>query len=191
MGAVLISLVLGVPIGLVMGLSPRVDHFIRPLVKFFMGVPALNWVIIVVIWFANVEVRIAFVLIVLCLPITIFCVYDSVRSIDRKLTDMLLSFGANSSQHIHLLMWPFVKAAVFTSAKLNVGNTVRTVIVAELVGAPLGIGRELDMAKNLFDMANVLAWTLIMVAMAFVMTNTIEFLERHTLRWRGQSHATG
>jgi NitT/TauT family transport system permease protein len=188
LGVVTIALVVGIPIGLLMGLSKNVDEFVRPLVKFFMGVPALNWVIIVIIWFANVEARIAFVLVVLCLPITIFCVYDGVRSIDRKLTDMVLSFGASRSQHVRLLMWPFVKASVFTAAKLNVGNAVRTVIVAELVGAPLGIGRELDLAKNLFDMPMVLAWTLLMVGMAFIMTHVIEHLERTILRWRGDPH---
>jgi len=189
MGAVLLALVIGIPIGLVMGLSRSFDGFLRPIVKFIMGVPALNWVIIVVIWFASVELRIAFVLVVLCVPITIFCIYDGVRSIDQKLTDMVLSFGANRFQHVRLLMWPFVKAAAFTAAKLNIGNAVRTVIVAELVGAPLGIGRELDLAKNLFDMSSVLAWTLLMVAMAFSMTHVVEYLEKITLSWRGDTHA--
>ena len=40
--AVAVSLVIGIPIGLVMGLSSRVDEFLRPIVKFIMGVPALN-----------------------------------------------------------------------------------------------------------------------------------------------------
>lgn len=186
--AVAIALVIGIPIGLAMGLSRGVDDFVRPIVKFIMGVPALNWVIIVVIWFANVELRIAFVLVMLCVPITVFCVYDGVRSIDRKLTDMVQSFGASRMQTIRLLLWPYVKASAFTATKLNVGNAVRTVIVAELVGAPFGIGRELDLAKNVFDMPMVLAWTLIMVGMAFTMTLVIEQAERVVLRWRGSGH---
>ena len=186
--AVAIALVIGIPIGLAMGLSRGVDDFVRPIVKFIMGVPALNWVIIVVIWFANVELRIAFVLVMLCVPITVFCVYDGVRSIDRKLTDMVQSFGADRMQTIRLLLWPYVKASAFTATKLNVGNAVRTVIVAELVGAPFGIGRELDLAKNVFDMPMVLAWTLIMVGMAFTMTLAIEQAERVVLRWRGSDH---
>src|SRR5665213_1656565 len=146
--AVAVSLVIGIPIGLAMGLSRGVDDFVRPIVKFIMGVPALNWVIIVVIWFGNVELRISFVLVMLCVPITVFCVYDGVRSIDRKLTDMVLSFGA-----------------------------------------PSGIGRELDLAKNLFDMPMVLAWTLLMVTMGFIMSFGIEQAERAVLRWRGGDHA--
>lgn len=185
--AVAISLVIGIPIGLVMGLSSRVDEFLRPIVKFIMGVPALNWVIIVIIWFSSTELRIGFVLVVLCTPVTVYCVYDGVRGIDRKLTDMVLAFGANPIQHVRLLMWPYVKASAFTAAKLNVANAVRTVIVAELVGAPLGIGKELDLAKNVFDMATVLAWTIFLVLMALIMAQGIEYAERVTLRWRGDS----
>lgn len=189
--AVAVSLVIGIPIGLVMGLSPRVDEFLRPIVKFIMGVPALNWVIIVIIWFSSTELRIGFVLVVLCTPVTVYCVYDGVRAIDRKLTDMVLSFGASPFQHVRLLMWPYVKASAFTAAKLNVANAVRTVIVAELVGAPLGIGKELDLAKNVFDMATVLAWTIFLVLMALIMAQGIEYAERVTLRWRGDSHHRG
>ena len=185
--AVAVSLVIGIPIGLVMGLSSRVDEFLRPIVKFIMGVPALNWVIIVIIWFSSTELRIGFVLVVLCTPVTVYCVYDGVRGIDRKLTDMVLAFGANPIQHVRLLMWPYVKASAFTAAKLNVANAVRTVIVAELVGAPLGIGKELDLAKNVFDMATVLAWTIFLVLMALIMAQGIEYAERVALRWRGDS----
>jgi NitT/TauT family transport system permease protein len=185
--AVAASLVIGIPIGLAMGLSASADEFLRPVVKFIMGIPALNWVIIVIIWFSNTELRIGFVLVALCTPVTVYCVYDGVRSIDRKLTDMVLSFGANPIQHVRLLLWPYVKASAFTAAKLNVGNAVRTVIVAELVGAPLGIGKELDLAKNVFDMSTVLAWTIFLVLMALIMTQGIEYAERLTLRWRGDS----
>jgi NitT/TauT family transport system permease protein len=189
--AVAASLVIGIPIGLAMGLSPTADEFLRPVVKFIMGVPALNWVIIVIIWFSTTELRIGFVLIALCTPVTVFCIYDGVRSIDRKLTDMVLSFGANPIQHIRLLLWPYVQASAFTAAKLNIGNAVRTVIVAELVGAPLGIGKELDLAKNVFDMPTVLAWTLFLVLMALIMTRGIEYAEQRVLRWRGESHGRG
>lgn len=184
--AVAASLVIGIPIGLVMGLSPNIDEFLRPIVKFIMGVPALNWVIIVIIWFSSTELRIGFVLVVLCTPVTIYCVYDGVRAVDRRLIDMVLSFGASPIQHVRLLLWPYVKASAFTAAKLNVGNAVRTVIVAELVGAPLGIGKELDLAKNVFDMATVLAWTIVLVLMALIMTQVIEYTERVSLRWRGE-----
>jgi NitT/TauT family transport system permease protein len=183
-GAVLASLVIGVPIGLAMGLWPGVDGYVRPVVKFLMGVPALNWVIIVIIWFSATELRIGFVMLVLATPITIFTVYDGVRQIDQKLTDMVKTFGADAWHMIRILLWPYVKAQAFTATKINVGVGVRTVIVAELVGASSGIGKELDLAKNMFDMPLVLAWTLWMIIMLLALQALIELLERRMLRWR-------
>lgn len=183
-GAVAISILIGVPIGIVMGLSKRFDDLFRPIVKFIMGIPALNWVIIVIIWFSSTELRIEFVLAMLCTPITIFCIYDGVRSVDHRLVDMVTSFGANRHRLVRLLIWPYVKSFTFTAVKLNIGNAVRTVIVAELVGAPYGVGKELDLAKNVFDMSAVLAWTMIMVAISLGMTQAVEFVEKHSLRWR-------
>lgn len=184
LGAVAISLLIGVPIGIAMGLFKRFDDLFRPIVKFIMGIPALNWVIIVIIWFSSTELRIEFVLTMLCTPITIFCIYDGVRSVDHRLVDMITSFGANWHQLVRLLMWPYVKSFTFTAMKLNIGNAVRTVIVAELVGAPYGVGKELDLAKNVFDMSTVLAWTLIMVVMSLGMIHAVELMEKTTLGWR-------
>jgi NitT/TauT family transport system permease protein len=183
-GAVLVSLVIGVPLGLAMGLWPGFDGYARPVIKFLMGVPALNWVIIVIIWFSATEVRIGFVMVVLATPITVFTVYDGVRAIDQKLIDMVKTFGAGPWHMMRILLWPYVRAHAFTATKINLGVGVRTVIVAELVGATSGIGKELDLAKNMFDMPVVLAWTLWMIVMLLASQALVELLERHFLRWR-------
>ena len=57
---------------------------------------------------------------------------------------------------------------------------------ALITGASVGIGKELDLAKNVFDMATVLAWTIVLVLMALIMTQVIEYTERVSLRWRGE-----
>ena len=182
--AILFSVIIGVPIGLLMGLSTTIDDYVRPLIKFVMGVPALNWVIIVIIWFSATEIRIMFVLLMICAPITIFNVYDGIRSIDQKTTDMVKTFGANPWQMIKILLWPYVKSFAFTATKINVGVGVRVVIVAELVGAPTGIGKELDLAKNLFEMPLILAWTLWMIIVLLILEMVVETLETKVLGWR-------
>ncbi len=182
--AVAVSVTLGTAIGLVMGLYRGADDFIRPVVKFIMGVPALNWVIIVIIWFSSVETRIAVVLVLIGTPLAVFSVYDGVRTIDSKLADMVSAFHASPAQLVRLLYWPYVISFVFTALKLNIGNAVRIVIVAELVGAPSGIGKELDLAKNVFDMPLVMGWTLWMVLTLLVMQKGIEWLENRALHWR-------
>ncbi|MDP6618459.1 MAG: ABC transporter permease subunit [Nitrospinota bacterium] len=137
-----------------------------------------------IIWFSATELRIGFVLLMICAPITIFNVYDGIRSIDQKTTDMVKTFGANSWQMIRILLWPYVKSFAFTATKINVGVGVRVVIVAELVGAPSGIGKELDLAKSLFEMPLILAWTLWMIIVLLLLETVVEWLEGRVLKWR-------
>lgn len=72
-------------------------EFLRPLVKFVMGVPALNRVIMVIIWLSGTEPRIGFVLVALGTSVVICCIHAAVRGADRKLTEMALSLGARAS----------------------------------------------------------------------------------------------
>lgn len=183
-GAIFASMVLGVCIGVLMGLFKGIDEFVRPIVKLVMGVPALNWVIIVIIWFNATEVRIGFVMLASCVPIYIFNVYDGIRAIDQKMHDMVETFGANTWHKIRILIWPYVKANTFTATKISIGMAVRIVLIAELVGATSGIGKELDFAKNIFDMPLILAWTLWMVLMLQIMAAITEALEMKVLKWR-------
>ncbi|MBI3090013.1 MAG: ABC transporter permease subunit [Candidatus Tectomicrobia bacterium] len=183
-GALLASLLIGIPIGIVMGMFRGFDDYFRPVLKFWMGVPALNWVIIVIIWFNVTEIRIGFVLLAVCGPIYVFNIYDGIHAIDQKITDMVLSFGASHWQMVRILYWPQVKAYAFTATKINIGVAVRIVIVAELVGAPTGIGKELSLAMDSFEMSMVLAWTLWMIFMLQVLEVVVEALELKVLRWR-------
>jgi NitT/TauT family transport system permease protein len=58
------------------------------------------------------------------------------------------------------------------------------VTIAELVGATTGIGHELAIAEELFSVADVFAWTLILVAALFVLEWVLTRIEARALRWR-------
>ena len=56
--------------------------------------------------------------------------------------------------------------------------------IAELVGAVTGIGHQLAVAQELFSVADVFAWTLILVALLFILEAIVVRVERRVLRWR-------
>ena len=55
---------------------------------------------------------------------------------------------------------------------------------AELVDAVTGIGHQLSVAQELFSVADVFAWTLVLVALLFLLEALLVRLETHVLRWR-------
>ena len=73
---------------------------------------------------------------------------------------------------------------LITSWKINLSLAIRVVTIAELVGAVTGIGHQLAVAQELFSVADVFAWTLVLVALLFLLEAVIARVERRVLRWR-------
>ena len=67
--ALVISFVIGLGLAMAMYWSERVERYTMPMVKLLMAVPVLCWILFAVLWFKMREVRIAFILIVVCAPI--------------------------------------------------------------------------------------------------------------------------
>ena len=163
--------------------SPSRD-FILTLFHFMMGVPSLSWVVMAVIWFSNVEFRVFYIVFVTSLPMFALQVDDAVRAVSNELIEMLKIFRPNRRQLLTKLIFPAILPSIFTSWKVNLGFGVRVVIVAELVGATVGVGNELLTAQELFRMESAIAWTLMLVLFMLVTEQVIIQIESHVLRYR-------
>jgi NitT/TauT family transport system permease protein len=81
-------------------------------------------------------------------------------------------------------MFPAIVPNLITSWKINLSLAIRVVTIAELVGAVAGIGHQLAVAQELFSVADVFAWTLVLVALLFLLEAVVARVERRVLRWR-------
>jgi NitT/TauT family transport system permease protein len=148
------------------------------------GIPSLSWVIIAVIWFADVEVRVWFVMVLVTLPGFALQVHDSYRAIPAELRDMARSFRPGKWALFREVTLPAITPGIFTAWKLNLGLGIRMVLIAELVGATVGVGAQLLTAQQLFDMASVISWTLLLAVCMLVLQALIELIESRVLRYR-------
>ncbi len=140
-----------------MGVSERSEKYAHPLLTFNQGIPALSWVVISVIWFKSTEFRIWFIILMTTLPAFAFQIYDAYRAMSKDLVEMTLSFRPSTWKKFSALILPSIVPGIFTSWKVNLGNVTRVVVVAELVGASVGVGYELLQRQQLFDMAGAIA----------------------------------
>ncbi len=159
-------------------------EFILTIFHFLMGVPSLSWVVIAVIWFANVEFRIFYIVFITSLPMFALQLDDAVRAVSNELIEMLKIFRPNRRQLVTKLILPAILPSIFTTWKVNLGYGIRVVIVAELVGATVGVGNELLTAQELFRMESAIAWTLMLVLFMLVTEQVIIQIENYILRYR-------
>jgi NitT/TauT family transport system permease protein len=183
-GALILSFVLGVVLATLMYQSQRLESYLHPMIRLFMAVPVISWILFAVLWFRGVEFRIAFVLIAVCGPVFLIDALDAMRNVPRELRRMVRSFRPTTLQYFVKLMFPAIVPNLITSWKINLSLAIRVVTIAELVGAVTGIGHQLAVAQELFSVADVFAWTLVLVALLFLLEAIVARVEQRVLRWR-------
>lgn len=183
-GALIVSFVLGLALAMAMYRSATLENYLHPMIRILMAVPVVSWILFAVLWFPGVEFRIGFVLVVVCGPVFLVDTLDAMRSVPRELRSMMRSFRPTSLQFFIKLMLPAIVPTIFTSWKVNISLAIRVVTIAELVGAVTGIGHQLSVAQELFSVADVFAWTVVLVALLFLLEAIVARVEHRLLRWR-------
>jgi ABC-type nitrate/sulfonate/bicarbonate transport system permease component len=140
-----------------------------------------------VIWFANVESRVLFVMVLVTLPGFALQTYDSYRAVPPELRDMARSFRPTGWLMFREVTMPSIAPGIFTAWKVNLGLGIRMVLIAELVGATVGVGSQLLSAQQLFDMASVVSWTLLLAVCMLILQALIDALEGYVLRYRASA----
>jgi NitT/TauT family transport system permease protein len=182
--ALVVSFVLGLAAAMAMYRSTTFDEYLHPMIRILMAVPVVSWILFAVLWFPGVEFRIGFVLVVVCGPVFLVDTLDAMRNVPRDLRQMMRSFRPTTLQFFIKLMLPAIVPTIFTSWKVNISLAIRVVTIAELVGAVTGIGHQLSVAEELFSVADVFAWTVVLVALLFLLEAAVARVEHRLLRWR-------
>ena len=183
-GALIVSFALGVALAMAMYRSKALDDYLHPMIRILMAVPVVSWILFAVLWFPGVEFRIGFVLVVVCGPVFLVDSLDAMRGVPRELRSMMQSFRPTTLQYFRKLILPAIAPTLFTSWKVNISLAIRVVTIAELVGAVTGIGHQLSVAEELFSVSDVFAWTVILVALLFLLEALVARIEARMLRWR-------
>ena len=184
MAALIASFVIGLALTMAMYRSEALEKYLHPMIRILMAVPVVSWILFAVLWFPGVEFRIGFVLVVVCGPVFLVDTLDAMRSVPRELRHMMQSFRPTTLQFFIKLMVPAIVPTIFTSWKVNISLAIRVVTIAELVGAVTGIGHQLSVAQELFSVADVFAWTIVLVALLFLLEAVVAKVEHRLLRWR-------
>lgn len=184
LAAVLMAFVVGLGIGLLMGRVGVVRKYAKPLLHFIQGVPALSWVVFAVLWFQNPETRIAFILVAVTMPAFALYIDSAVRAVPREWIELCQAFRGSDKAILRTVILPAITPEILSSWQVNLGNAVRAGVVAELIGATLGVGFQLLRSQSLFNMAAAVSWTLLLVALLLVYQAVVTAVERYLLAWR-------
>lgn len=184
--ALAISFTVSTAIGIGAALNTTVDRVVLPYIQFKQGVPSICWIIFSILWFKEVEIRIAFIVIISTLPSFFYLTRDGVRAIPLDLWQMVRAWRPSFRQLMQKLVIPAVLPTMVTGLRINIGTAARVAIFAELLGGISGVGYHLRVAEEQFRMDVVMSWTIVLVILILVLDKLMQRLETRLTASQGR-----
>ena len=182
--AFVLSVIIGLTVGLVIGLGRFAHRSFMPIVLLLYGMPQITILPIIILLFGiGAPSKIAFGVSHGVFPITI-AVAAGVQNLNAVLLVSARSMGASRWQIFRYVVFPQMVPSFFAGMRLGMTGVLLGVLLAELYVSTAGIGYFTGIFTQNLDSAKLLGLVSILAAMAIVLNEIVRRAEVHYSRWR-------
>jgi NitT/TauT family transport system permease protein len=181
----LLAMLMGVPVGVLMGLNHRAEAVLDVWVMIGLTVPSLCYAIMAFMWFGLNETAAIIAIAITAAPSITINIWEGVKNVDTRLVAMAKVFEATRLTIVRRVLIPQILPYVMASARFGLGIIWKITVLVELIGRPNGVGFKLFYWYQLADMRQVLAWTLLFtIIMLMIELLILKPIERRIFAWR-------
>ena len=181
-----IAMAVGTAIGIVMGRSERVDMSLDGILVLGLNIPALVTIILCYLWFGLTEVAAVLAVAVNKIPTVVVTVREGAKAVDRDLMAVAKVYRVGRLATLFKVYLPQLYPYLMAAARSGLALIWKIVLVVELLGRSNGVGFQLNIFFQYFDIGSILAYTLAFAAVILVVEAAgMRPLERRLTRWRG------
>jgi len=178
------AIIIGVPLGILMGWYSRVNAVLDPFVSALYATPRIALLPLVMIWFGiGVMSKIAIVFLGAIFPILVNTI-TGVRTINADFVKVARSFGSNDRQMFLTVALPSSVPLLLTGLRLGLGHALVGIVVGEMHGATAGLGYLIATAGARFQTDKVMVGIILIASAGVAMTELLRRIERRFERWR-------
>ena len=179
--------VLGVPLGLAMGWSPRFRSAVDPLLEFIRPIPPLAWIPLSILWFGIGDLQIVYIIFLAAFFPVVLNSLAGARDVDTYLVRAGLSLGARPRELFRTVVLPAALPHIFTGLRIGLGIGWMALVAGELVAAPSGLGYMINNARTLFRSDYILLGMVLIGALGLVLDYLMRQAARLAMPWhKGQ-----
>ncbi|MBV9710091.1 MAG: ABC transporter permease [Ktedonobacteraceae bacterium] len=168
-----ISLVIGMTLGLLIGRSRIASETIGSLVLGLQALPSICWLPLAILWFGLTEQAIIFVVVMGALFSITLGVEAGVKNTPPLYLKAARNMGARGIALSTQVVLPAALPAVISGLKQGWSFAWRSLMAAELIYSTTGLGDQLENARNLADIATVVAVMLVIIAIGVIINGVI------------------
>lgn len=158
-----LSIIIGIPIGLLAGIKNNFYKMIRPIVMILQGAPVISYIAITMLWFGIGFYTPVFVSFIIILPTLILNISEGIKSTDTKLLEMANIYKVSKSYIYKYIFLPSIIPFLISSLKIISGTLWRSIVAGEFLAGSKGIGYSLALAKSTLNTEEVFAYTIFLI----------------------------
>jgi taurine transport system permease protein len=179
-----IACAIGIPLGLLMGLSTRVKAVFDPIVEFYRPLPPLALYTLLVMWLGIGDTSKIALLLLAALPPLSISAMQAARSIDIGHVRAAQMLGATRMQLFRHVFLPSCLPGICTGMRISLGFTYTVLVASEIVAATAGLGWMIWDASK-FLLSDVVIMGLFVLGLTGLALDwVIRRLERVITPWR-------
>ncbi|WP_103225451.1 ABC transporter permease [Roseibium marinum] len=179
------ALAAGIVLGFLMGTRPKLDKWLDPWLVVFLNLPALVLIVLCYLWIGLNDIAAVTAVALNKIPGVATIIREGARALDPELKSMATVFRVRPFTYLRHFVVPQLAPFIAGASRSGIAVIWKVVLVVEFLGRSNGIGFQIHLYFQLFDVAMVLVYSLSFIALML----SIEWLllqpvEKRVQAWR-------
>lgn len=182
--SLVLSIILGVPLGLLIGRSKLLDYLLSPVMYMVYPIPKIALLPIVMLLLGLGDIsKIVLIFIIVFFQIVVTCRDEAMR-IRKEQFYFMESIGSSRIQIFKHLIVPHSFPAIFTSIRLSLGTSIAVLFFSENYGTDRGIGYLIIDSWMRVDYPEMFAGIIAISLMGIILFAMVDVIEKKVCPWK-------
>ncbi|WP_298374105.1 ABC transporter permease [Azospirillum sp.] len=174
---------LALPLGLLMGASPRVHALMDPLIQVLRPIPPIAYIPLAILWFGLGNPPAVFLIAIGAFFPVLMNTIAGVRHVDAIHLRAARSLGAGPMTMFLRVILPAATPYILAGARIGVGTAFIVVIVSEMIAVNAGLGFRILEAREFMWSDKIIAGMFTIGLLGLAIDIAMNRLNNHLLRW--------
>lgn len=182
--AFFLAVILGVPLGIMMGWKLKVHNYASALIGLLRPIPPLAWVPVAILIFPGTEPAVIYVTFLVAFFATTMNTLLGVHSIDEDYFRAAQSLGAKPSDVLRDIIIPGALPSMFTGLQIAMGAAWFSLVAGEMIAAQYGLGFMILESYNLVQYPTIVIMMGTLGIVGYASSAGIRYVGNRLMRWR-------
>ncbi|MCB4792560.1 MAG: ABC transporter permease [Elusimicrobia bacterium] len=180
----IISIIIGVPLGLFLGRSRELKPYFLPVLEVLRPIPPIAWIPLAILWFGLRDTSSYFITMIASFFPIFLNSFAGAENVEPVHINAALSLGANKQGILKKILLPSALPFIFTGIRVGLGVAWMSVIAAEMIAARSGLGYMIQLNRMMLETQNVIAGMIFIGLLGFLMNYLLLKFQKKLIPWK-------